>query len=267
MIRLHLPGSPISPIPVTNMLLCNQLKFYQSLRGFASSSPPSPHVRVYGNDVHIIGMFGRQNCVPDVDRYRIRLGSSGLYYVHRHQWRVVAPSINCFNDLRPSRSDFDGTILLILESPHKDEYQNNNVSRPIAPAQRQTGRRICNYLECILNNNGHVYAGINIDNFRVIITNPIPFQTSLWAIHSGNLNGNWRTLRNAIWKTLWNEQVICSSFCTRVRSYDPQIIINSCTFALQSLVTSFLIQCCLTNQFPLYKSHHPSRWTCNTRLV
>lgn len=262
MIELDLTSTVGRAVPVKRMRRQNRQSFCQQLQTFHAS----PHVQVSGNDVRITGMFDLSNCVPDVDRYRVMI-NNGLCSVLPHTRGIIAPSRNCFRDHPATNGDVDGTILLLLESPHKKEYWNHNVQCPIAPAQGSTGVKIKKYLECILNAscNAHVRQNIR-NNSRVIIANPVQLQTSLWAVHKGHFyNYDWRVLRNAIWKTLWDEPQIRHEFCCRVRTYNPQVVLNCCTSLLRECITSFLMHCCFTNQMHLYKSCHPSAvaWNCN----
>lgn len=258
MIRLDLAGTVPRTVPIKRMWPANRQNFRQELQRFSSS----PHVQVRTNHVEIAGMFGPSNRIPDVDRYRVTV-CNAFYSVRSHSSCSIAAPRNRFCDRPTSQQDFDGTILLLLESPHKDEYGGSNVACPIAPAQGQTGAKIRNYLECALNApcNEHLRRRIG-NNYRVIIANPVQFQTSLWVIHQGDLVGDWRVLRNATWKTLWDVPEIRREFCCRVRSYNPQVVLNCCTSQLRELITSFLIHCCFTAQMHLYESFHPSVWNC-----
>lgn len=244
------------------MQTANRQRFCGALKGFSCS----PHVRVHTNHVEIAGMFGPSNRVPDVDRYRVTV-CNGFYSVQPHETGTIASSRNRFFDHSTSRQDFDGTVLLLLESPHKDEYDDNSVACPIAPASGQTGTKMHNNLKSALNAscNGHLRSVIG-NNYRIIIANPIQFQTSLWAIHKGDLAGDWRVLRNATWKTLWDVPEIRHEFCCRVRSYNPQVALNCCTSQLRDLITSFFVHYGFTTQMHLYESFHPSAWHCGTEF-
>lgn len=249
-------------VPIMRMWPANRQAFRRDIQRFSCR----PHVQVRTDHVEITGMFGPPNRIPDVDRYRVTV-CNGFYCVRPYTTKIVAACRNRFFDHPTNRRDFDGTILLLLESPHKDEYHSNNVSCPIAPAQGNTGTRICNFLGCILNAPGNAHLRRNIRNdYRVIIANPIQFQTSLWAIHRGTLERKWHTLRDATWKTLWDVPEMRQEFCCRVRSYNPQVVLNCCTSQLRGSITSFFVHCGFTNQMYLYESSHPSVWHRGTEV-
>lgn len=258
MIRLDLTGTAAEPVPVTRGVLrqATSCRHSAALRGFASS----PHLGGQGNVVDIVGMFGPENRVHDVDRYRV-IVRNGVCRIEPHSNREVAPTTNRFHDIRPNHGEFDRTILLLLESPHKDEYRCGDPCYRIAPAQGRTGTNIELYLERILNDLP-VTDSSDI-TYRVIIANPVQFQTSLWTIHEGSL-AKWRQLRDAIWKTLWDVCEIQQDFCSRLQSYCPDVVLNCCTSRLSKRVTAYLCQCGLAAR--TYVAYHPSYWNRSIRL-
>ncbi len=65
-------------------------------------------------------------------------------------------------------------IIIVLESPHKDEYANDN---NIAPAKGQPGKNIARYLKEIINN-----SQIDLSTktkYNLIVINAIPYQCSM----------------------------------------------------------------------------------------
>lgn len=262
MIELDLAGTATgtaSTRPVTRLQSRSSRKFCRELRRIKS-----PHIRPCGTSVEITGMFGPSNCVPDVDRYRI-VHCNGVYHLIPHPNQPVTPVESCFRDLPLTNgADFSGTVLLLLESPHKDEYRNGNLLCPTAPAQGQTGQKIDRHLACILSSPHNQSAAGHIkNNSRVIIANPVQFQASLWAIHQGCLC-RWRTLRDAVWKTLWDVCELQWDFGQRLAAYNPDVVLNCCTSKLGGLVTPFLSQCGLGAR--TYRAHHPSIWSCSVRF-
>ena len=217
----------------------------------------SCHVQCQGSGVDIIGMFGPENKVPDVERYSV-IVRDGVCDVRKHSECHIEPTKNKHNDLQPNRGQYERTILLLLESPHKEEYNNNDPRCPIAPAQGATGTNIDKFLGCSLNRSE--MANEIGANARVIIANPVQFQTSLCAIHKKKLKGDCWTgkLRDAVWKTLWNERQIRDDFCCRLRAYNPNILLNCCTENLRDHVTTSLSEFGLNAL--IYKAGHPSSW-------
>lgn len=261
MIKLQLTSPATSFHHVTALRSSNYRKFCQRL----SSITSSPHVRCHSNSVDVVGMFDSRNRVPDVDRYRITF-QNGVFRLSTHKHGQIASSDNQFCDHKPSHVGHSGTILLLLESPHKCEYLNGDPRNPVAPAQGQTGKRIDSCLEHILNAqcNAHVMGRINSGS-RVIVANPVQFQTSLWTIHRESLRvqktssrGGWEPLRNAVWKTLWDVNQIQKDFLCRLQFYCPDVVLNCCTSKLRKQVSCALCQCGLaplTCEVP-----HPSTW-------
>ena len=226
--------------------------------------PDHPYVSTSGGNVIIDQMFDACMKVRDVYRYKIE--KHGNLVVRRlHQDKDV-------------REECDlPKIILLLESPHRDEYCNN---RPCAPAMGQTGRNLdrqtgdnCGSgLSCVLSQT-QIRNSIRDGSSRIIISNPIQFQASLHMILQGKMN---RDVRNAVWNSLWQHQDrrIQNCFAARMEIYDPYIIINACTKGynrkgelleenkLQKKVTAFLKTfleesgiCC-----EVYEINHPSSW-------
>lgn len=258
-----------------------------------------------GNRICISGLFGRENEVPDVDRYRIvraeQTGARGdpsqpacAITVKDHQIVNAAPiqptvsghrspfvSMHPYVD-RPVASDCALPLLVIvLESPHRDEY-GRSVKEPIAPARGKTGSRIHKYLCDVLNSCAQM-TRLLFDRapVRVAISNPIPFQTSAYAIDGGRLDVSDR-LRNFIWKALWSmeddneSKCFQEKFVAKLYCYNPIAIINACTSGgnpkRRSEITR-VIQAPTSfcgnrlRDIPLYETDHPSIWGRDTRLT
>ena len=211
--------------------------------------PDHSYVSVSGRNVIIDRMFDACMKVPDVYRYKIE--NDGNLSVQRL----------CQD--KDVREECDlPTIVLLLESPHRDEYRNN---RPCAPAMGATGRNLdshlCSVLSCIRHS-------IRNGSSRIILSNPVQFQTSLHMIlHEMN-----REVRDAVWNALWCHPYIRSRFESRMRAYNPYIIINACTGGrkpegLRRKVSDFLQQAQICGR--IYKGSHPSGWWSrqNRRLV
>ena len=195
-----------------------------------------------GNDIVIDGAFGEDNRVQDLYKYRIRCRDDG-------QLELVAPHDN-------DQMERD-TLVIILESPHKDEYLNNCIDDPGEPAAGVTGSRIGNHLLDIIGLCPDLLCNLSDGETRVILCNPIQFQTSLVAVINAP---NWRIVRDAVWKKLWNIQEIKNDFEERLEGHEPDYIINACTSHLQNKISEFLLQC---NRFPdskKYETHHPAAW-------
>lgn len=222
------------------------------IRTFGSS-----HVRPVGNDVLVENFFGEKNRVLDVSRYHI----DAIGCIVRHD-------DICGLELKKELRKI-GSIVLLLESPHRDEYTEGNVydiNRPLAPANGESGRKIDQHLHEVLSHIDDLC--LIVPGRHVIISNPIPFQTSLPAVHHKSLkddkNCRWATLRDYVWLTLWNEQRIQQSFRARLNRYNPSLIINACTAGVKNRVCTFVRQ-----GFPnviFYNVGHPAFWhVCKNR--
>ena len=218
------------------------------------------------NDAYIMHMFDRGKAIPDVERYNICKSNCTVRLVsHRRGRHNVRLDESNYNDClcRPQyRGD---TVVLLLESPHEDEY--DNCGDPIAPAQGTTGRNTHSHLECVLrrilhNNMRQIRSGCNT---RVILCNPVQFQTSLHMILDVEWQKSWR---DKVWLTLWNEPIIQQCFRARMALYNPKFAINACTGertrprqhninSPKRKVTAFLKCIGVDN---IYETGHPSSW-------
>lgn len=230
----------------------------------------------------IRGLFGRENEVQDVDRYRIvRLGRSievkDQVFVNDENYVSTYPYVD-----RPISAWDGATLVIVLESPHRDEY-GSSVVAPIAPARGATGANMHKHLCCILNHCTHL-KDILLSSMpvRAVISNPVPFQTSAYSIHGGRLPNPMR-LRNVIWRGLWRLQdvnqleatqdedeqlryVFQRKFREKVVSYMPIAIVNACTGVFREEVTEVLQG--LPDNILLYEARrHPSAWVCETELT
>ena len=261
-------------------------------------------VRHCGDRFYIHGLFGCDNKVPDVDRYVIvgvehpRVGCAPsrqacAISVTPHQ---IARAVPTQSNARGRRSPFVSTypyidrliefscdrpsLVIVLESPHRDEY-GGSVQAPIAPARGPTGAGIHKYL-CKLLNSCTQMMRLLLDRapVRVVISNPIPFQTSAYAIDGGKLSISDR-LRNFIWAALWcmhddtGSKCFQEAFFDKLAEYTPIAIVNACTSGgnpnRRSEITRVIqarFGCCDDRRvgIPIYETDHPSTWGPHTRL-
>lgn len=227
--------------------------------------------RVFYRDgcVHVRCMFAQRNRVPDVDRYRLTRHPSqdGCKVRIREGWFLVAhtgTNIECdpYNDrlLSDTVTDQRPTIVVVLESPHKFEYRNTDVAHPIAPACGLTGVKIQDVLLDMLIDS----SGVTLrENTRLIIANPVPYQTSLYSIcRYRDLSPYTRCrIKSGVWNALWNYTSIREDFEKRMRSYSPYITINACTTEFAGRVNEAILALRIGL---LYQTEHPSApkfWT------
>ena len=206
--------------------------------------------------------------VPDVWRYTVHVkGGQILPLVP-----VAEPSILSNYPDRPA-ADAAGseTILLILASPHKDEYvrKPNGQLAPKAPAQSRNwlgaGRAIHSY--------GHDVLGkLGLDNgeYSLVIANPVPYQCSLSSVGPGRPAPLDRSVRDHVWRQLFSLKFVQEDFLDRCMRYRPRIVLNCCTTELQTELTDFIYENFLRTAGPgitLFESEHPSvHWSSSYKV-
>lgn len=157
------------------------------------------------------------------------------------------------------------SIVIILESPHIDEYEANvEKLTPIAPAQGQTGKKIERHIDSLM----YLLSLFNVIEeqhmYRIIIMNAISYQTSLYHIHKQNMNNAYRELRDKVWMKMWSEiPQIKSDFLQQISSLKKHsIIINACPKSLKPFVNQELLP--YAERYSLFECNHPSSteiWT------
>lgn len=215
--------------------------------------------------------FNENKKIHDVCRYDLR-------YCHDN-WMLFEPNQNKLATLNPWLDELNkndclidkdreaNNILVILESPHKDEYCNKCFS-PLAPANGVTGINFLAYfaspgVNLILSS--LIKLGLSLDEsktYKICFVNPVQFQASLHFIIQAKLDSlsaeivnlgkgkksqkkkiqaaitkiknAKKTIKEEIWKQLFDR---CKNdFIRRVHSYSPDIVINACTEKLSDIV-------------------------------
>ena len=193
--------------------------------------------------------------IAPVFRYKIkRMDSNILLYEFKNKDKAFLCSR--YND-HPISEAGGKNIVLILESPHQDEF--SRMFEPIAPAQGETGiqieAHICDLLRRI--------PSAIMDNqiYNLLIVNPVPCQTSLNYLHKMPLQGVYKTLRDKVWKCLWENDStkIKKEFIKTIETLKPKLILNLCTANLSEYVDRELVQISLKG-CKIYKAWHPSSW-------
>jgi hypothetical protein len=183
------------------------------------------YYRQSGDVFTIFGVYGKRKRVIDVFRYTINI----------HNYYATHPPVSAFGNIlkfhdKPIKYSNNPKIVLIIESPHMDEYHPIKFS-PIAPAQGATGNNIYIYI-CSLINNAN---GLNLPNgdYDIIICNPVQFQSSLFNFHKTNLykNSPAQAIRDKSWRAIYAKEKV--NFFNRLKLYAPKAIINACTAKLR----------------------------------
>lgn len=205
--------------------------------------------------------------VPNIIRYQINLlKDTGDIEINSILNKKNIIKNSNYNDILLDKGELniDNSIALILESPHKAEfnYFDNNLS-PISPAQGSTGKnintRLQKLLREIINNNLNLKSG----TYKLVIINPISFQTSLHFFHRKSLREyHFKKLRDKVWHKIWEkDESYKKSLNNNLKNINSKLIINACTSNLSPFVQEQL-----KNNFKnkvIVKTYHPSAWTFN----
>lgn len=160
-------------------------------------------------------------------------------------------------------------ILLLLESPHVDEYSYQGGQLiPIAPAQRDAsggaGHGIREHLHRVLDK---LVPSLQDGEYALLIANPVPYHCSLSWLGSTSTNTgrikaralnskDARRVRNHVWEKIWALDFIQEHFLERCNLYRPSVILNCCTEELKGEISRFL--CVNGHGQSLFTTKHPS---------
>lgn len=121
-------------------------------------------------------------------------------------------------------------ICIVLESPHKDEY--NSSGEPLGPALSSTGKNISDHFVDILNDaikNGVV--SITDGDYSLLLIEAVSYQCS--NAQSLNITTN-KNKRDKVFAEAW-ENGGKEDFLERIRSANPILIVNSCTGRMKNV--------------------------------
>lgn len=204
--------------------------------------------------------------VPNIIRYKIKIFNNG----EKIQVKSILNKKNNiknsnYNDILLNKDTrIDKSIVLILESPHKAEFKyNNNDLNPISPAQGSTGKNINNKIKLLLKEViNKDYCDLKNGNYKLVIINPVSFQTSLHFFHRKALSKyHFKKFRDRIWQQSWEKDIIyAKTLKDNLIQINSDLIINACTSNLSPLIQDFL-----TNNFnkTILQIYHPSAWIFN----
>lgn len=160
----------------------------------------------------------------------------------------------------------DKRIVVILESPHKDEFSllSNGQWSANGPAFGKTGDLFEDKFESVFSES-QSYQNWQLANnatYDVILINSVQFQCSLGKALRKYKN---KKERDENWYKCINENCIQDDLFYRIEALKPTILINLCTVGLknlQSVLSSIISK--RINQRILYTSgSHPSTWWRN----
>lgn len=153
----------------------------------------------------------------DIDELETRIcpdivvGYNGKFYFSKEERKQIS-----IEELETDNYVDYKTVVIVLESPHIGEFDENYVWSP-TPAIGDTGTRLQEYF-----NNINLEKWVKLDsNYRVILMNSIQYQCCLGE------ETKW--YRDYMWLKLWYEQNMSSDFVRRLKEYKPDVIFNCCT--------------------------------------
>jgi hypothetical protein len=159
-------------------------------------------------------------------------------------------------------------IVVLLESPHIEEFNVSGQPYKSAPAWGKTGDRFNNQFIKVLNNNIKIILSkysLQKQTFDVYIVNAIQYQCSLGIspINQG--------VRNGVFAYLWNLSVnsFCDDLIERLNFINPDLLINACTAKLKYKYcnVSTISHLMINKNIAFYTaSSHMSMWGRNTIL-
>ena len=120
----------------------------------------------------------------------------------------------------------DSVMILVLESPHKDEYDHTH--KALGPAYGETGDNINTYLADILNVailNSVLNNQCSLTKYDLILVNAVQHQCSFGA--------NPLLFRDAMFLYYWEKEYYRKDFSKRltkvISKYNSCIVVNCCT--------------------------------------
>ncbi len=202
--------------------------------------------------------FDKEHQVPNVIRNSLYKTESNSYIIKSDIKKDVFYSN--FNDKKINITSFlildIPIIVIILESPHKDEFDLN--FSPKGPAQGVTGVQLCEKLEGVINKHLSI-LNLTEEEYKIAIINPVPVQTSLYHLIQSPLNkSEINNLRDTIWGILWSDEALKLKlkFINLISDPNVNTIINACTSRYRQQIS---------DEIKLYSDkhftvNHPSSW-------
>ncbi|MEX3743551.1 hypothetical protein [Lysinibacillus xylanilyticus] len=187
---------------------------------------------------------------------------------------IITPTGEIYDSSVKNLENIDNSlkILMILESPHKDEYYYSYGYYSIRPANGKTGKKIKKHIKQVLSNikklneaNSFEYCEKYIE---IVIMNRICYQTSLGSYYSEKLR---KPLRNNIFKVLWEEENIQKDFKERLLKQKVHLVINACTKEVDEddcYFSNFILDVLKKNNRNtlLFESRHPMYWETDSGI-
>lgn len=170
-----------------------------------------------------------------------------------------------FSKLDPTNRN---SIVIILESPHKNEYELDQLWDKPNPAMGTTGTKLGNNIGDLIKAVSKTYPQINRGKYQIVLMNSIQYQCSLGVTPLDV------TVRDFVFSQIWKLiDEIRESFVTRLKSYKPKFIFNLCTMGKVVPHLDFLVQALINdkylkdNKVNLFVGNHPSGWRKGNKFV
>lgn len=139
------------------------------------------------------------------------------YYVPKLNFsKDKRKKINEINSIDDIVNNGNKNIIIILESPHLNEFADKNF---ISPAIGKTGDFLQEYFFCCIKNHLSPH-----EKYNVILMNAIQYQCSLGE--------DTIIYRDKLWCELWFNYNKKDDFIKRLKHYNPYIIVNACTIGM-----------------------------------
>ncbi|MGU8577019.1 hypothetical protein ACV3RL_09880 [Clostridium perfringens] len=214
-------------------------------------------------EIEINGMFDDNTKVKDTYRYKISFEENYPKFIDivpRKNEEDFMVNSN-YKEYPISHEKEIKSIVIILESPHKDEYlEKDKHLIPKGPAQGKTGEGIKENILVLLNELQQNYD-LDFKNgiYRVILINSIMYQTSIYSLHKVGLSENlkYQKLRDNIWRQIWANKESKKLLNDRVKKSNPYLIINACTKVGKEEISKLLSE---ENYENIIETNHPCTW-------
>lgn len=183
-----------------------------------------------------------KRCCPDqvigYVKYTDKAPLTSVLWLEKQRRKAHAEFLEAYDRIQQS-------IVLIIESPHKDEFRDVGF---VAPALGKTGEYLELYLPHVLEQLQRATDAKG--KFTIVLANTIQHQCSLGELP--------KVYRDKVWGALWEGEK--ADFLERIAACRPKFLIEMCT---SSDGRKLKVQQALKERFsslPIFETTHPSSW-------
>jgi hypothetical protein len=163
-----------------------------------------------------------------------------------------------------------GCIVIVLESPHFYEYRStpDGECEPLAPLNKPESRtRFNGHIERLVSK----IRANSRSQTDIVLCNPVPLQASLAHLMKAEVQESVQGLvRNCVWVALYQDGYELD-FLNRLEFYEPQAVINACTYYPKKKVGTTLAEWASgsgSKKVTLWNCNdHPSVWEGSTKIT